>query len=93
MNILETAAQTAGVNVTITSGGQVPVREGGINGKNRTGSNRHDKGFAADVQTLDGTGTRLDTTDPKQLAIILKFVEACKACRRNWSRHGQWLYE
>ena len=78
MNIITGAAQTAGVNITITSGGQVPVREGGENGRTRIGSNRYDKGFAADIQLLDGTGTRLETTDPKQLLVILKFVEECK---------------
>ena len=78
MNILETAAQTAGVDVDITSGGQVPVAEGGINGKNRIGSNRHDKGYAADVRLSDGAGTRLYTSNPAQLAIMTKFIEACR---------------
>ena len=31
-------------------------REGGINGTNRTGSNRHDKGFAAEVRLSDEAG-------------------------------------
>lgn len=81
MNILRTAAQTAKVDVEITSGGQVPVNEGGVNGVNRTGSNRHDKGFAADVRVFTGTGTgrtRLYTSDPEQLAIMIKFAEACR---------------
>ena len=78
-NILQTSAITAGVDVTITSGGQVPANEGGISGKNRTGSNRHDKGYAADVRLTDGDGNRLYTNDPKQLAIITKFIQACEA--------------
>ena len=78
MNILRTAAQAAGVNVAITSGGQVPASEGGVNGRNRTGSNRHDKGYAADVRLTDGNGTRLYTNDPAQLAIMLKFAEECR---------------
>ena len=78
MNILRTAAQAAGVNVAITSGGQVPASEGGVNGRNRTGSNRHDKGYAADVRLTDGNGTRLYTNDPAQLAILLKFAEECR---------------
>ena len=77
-NILQTAAQAAGVNVTITSGGQVPASEGGRNGVNRTGSNRHDKGFAADVRLTDGDGTRLYTSNPEQLAVMLKFAEECR---------------
>jgi hypothetical protein len=77
-NILETAARAAGVNVAITSGGQVPTSEGGEDGVNRVGSNRHDKGYAADVRLTDGNGTRLYTNDPAQLAIMLKFVEECK---------------
>jgi hypothetical protein len=78
MNILKTAGAAAGVDIVITSGGQVPTSEGGVNGVNRTGSNRHDKGYAADVRVLDGDGTRLYTNNQAQLAILLKFVEECK---------------
>ena len=78
MNILRTAGAAAGVDVVITSGGQVPKSEGGVNGVNRTGSNRHDKGYAADCRVLDGDGTRLYTNNQAQLAILLKFVEECK---------------
>ena len=78
MNILRTAGAAAGVDVVITSGGQVPASEGGVNGVNRTGSNRHDKGYAADVRVLDGDGTRLYTNNQAQLAILLKFVEECR---------------
>jgi len=77
-NILQTAGAAAGVDIVITSGGQVPTSEGGVNGRNRTGSNRHDKGYAADVRVLDGDGTRLYTNNPDQLAILLKFAEECK---------------
>jgi len=78
MNILKTAGAAAGVDVVITSGGQVPKSEGGRDGVNRTGSNRHDKGYAADCRVLDGDGTRLYTNNPAQLAILLKFVEECE---------------
>lgn len=78
MNILKTAGAAAGVDVVITSGGQVPKSEGGVDGVNRTGSNRHDKGYAADVRVLDGDGTRLYTNNQAQLAILLKFVEECR---------------
>jgi hypothetical protein len=78
MNILRTAGAAAGVDVVITSGGQVPASEGGVKGVNRTGSNRHDKGYAADVRVLDGDGTRLYTNNPDQLAILLKFAQECR---------------
>jgi|TARA_B110000093_G_scaffold172524_1_gene203632 hypothetical protein len=81
MNILKTAAQSAGVDVVITSGGQVPVSEGGVKGRNRAGSNRHDKGYAADCRLFTGTKankTRLFTTNQEQLGIILKFAQACR---------------
>jgi hypothetical protein len=81
MNILKTAAQSAGVDVEITSGGQVPASEGGVEGVNRIGSNRHDKGYAADCRLFTGTGadrTRLFTTNQEQLGIMLKFAQACR---------------
>ena len=78
MNILRTAGTAAGVDIVITSGGQVPTSEGGRNGVNRAGSNRHDKGYGADVRVLDGDGTRLYTNNQAQLPILLKFVEECK---------------
>lgn len=80
-NILETAASAASVDVVISSGGQVPVSEGGRNGVNRTGSNRHDKGFGCDVALYTGTGSsreRLSTSNPEQLPIMIKFMEACR---------------
>jgi hypothetical protein len=80
-NILETAARAASVDVIISSGGQVPVSEGGRNGVNRYGSNRHDKGFGCDVAIYTGTGTsrqRLSTSNPEQLPIMIKFMEACR---------------
>ena len=78
-NILETSAKTAGANVRITTGGQVPVKEGGINGTNRSGSNRFDKGFAAEVRLSDETGAELSTLTPNDLVVMVKFAEACKA--------------
>ena len=81
MNILRTAAQSAGVDVEITSGGQVPVSEGGEDGVNRIGSNRHDKGYAADCRLFTGTGankTRLYTSNQEHLGIMLKFAQACR---------------
>jgi len=81
MNILKTAAQSAGVDVIISSAGQVPASEGGVEGRNRMGSNRHDKGYAADCKLFTGTGankTRLYTSNQEQLGIMLKFAQACR---------------
>ena len=77
-NILETAAQTASVDVAITSGGQVPINEGGETGKNRIGSNRFDKGYAAEIRLRDKTGTELSALVPEQLVVMIKFAEACR---------------
>lgn len=77
-NILETAATTAGVNVSITSGGQVPVNEGGVVGRNRSGSNRFDKGYAAEIKLTDDAGTQLSALIPEQLVVMIKFAEACR---------------
>ena len=81
MNILRTAGTAAGVDIVITSGGQVPTSEGGRNGVNRAGSNRHDKGYGADCRLFTGTGankTRLYTSNQEQLGIMLKFAQACR---------------
>lgn len=79
-DLLETAAKAAGVDGIITSGGQVPASRGGINGRNRTGSNRHDEGFAADIAlyTPDIRGRRLSFRSQDDLPILLKFMEACR---------------
>tara|TARA_B110000503_G_scaffold85655_1_gene130357 strand:- start:1899 stop:2933 length:1035 start_codon:yes stop_codon:yes gene_type:complete len=80
MDILQAAATSAGVDVLINSGGQVPKSEGGVDGRNRTGSNRHDRGYAADVSLFvpDFNSTRLSSDIPEQLAIMVKFMEACR---------------
>jgi hypothetical protein len=78
-NILKTAASTAGVNVSIMSGGQVPVNEGGDPElKNRAGSNRFDKGYAAELRLTDSKDIELSTLVPEQLVVMLKFAEACR---------------
>lgn len=77
--ILQTAAEAAGVDVRVTSGGQVPASRGGVVGRTRTGSNRHDLGYAADVAIYDGTGKRLRTDRSKEdLEVVIKFLEACR---------------
>lgn len=79
LRILETAAQAAGVNVLVTSGGQVPAARGGRNGVNRTGSNRHDLGYAADVVITDANGNRQRVNaGPEELGVVVKFLEACR---------------
>jgi hypothetical protein len=80
MDILDTAASEAGVDIIITSGGQVPKSEGGVSGVNRTGSNRHDKGYGADVAlyTPDFNGRQLQGANPSDLAIMMKFMRAAR---------------
>lgn len=80
MDILDQAATEAGVDLLITSGGQVPVSEGGEDGVNRTGSNRHDKGWGADVAlyTPDFNGRMLQGANPNDLAIMLRFMRAAR---------------
>jgi hypothetical protein len=79
LEILQTAAQAAGVDVLVTSGGQVPADRGGRNGVNRTGSNRHDLGYAADVVITDADGNRQRVNaGPEELGVVVKFLEACR---------------
>jgi hypothetical protein len=80
MDIIDTAAREAGVDALITSGGQVPESEGGRNGVNRTGSNRHDKGYGADVAlyTPDFNGRQLSSRNPDDLAIMMRFMRAAR---------------
>ena len=77
-NIFETAATTAGVDVRITSGGQVSTNEGGVVGRNRSGSNRFDKGFAAEIRLTNESGEELSTLKPNDLVVMIKFAEACR---------------
>lgn len=69
MDILKSAAETAGVDVVVTSGGQDYKGRGG----RRTGSTRHDGGYAADLNLKsDGRVLRTDREDP----IVAKFIAA-----------------
>lgn len=82
MDVLAAGATEAKVEVLITSGGQVSSQDGGIGGKTRTGSNRHDNGFAADVILYkDGfkSGTELSSKNSGDLAIMAAFMKACKS--------------
>lgn len=73
--ILEAAAQAAGVEaVRITSGGQDALGEG----PNRTGSTRHDRGRAADLQLVI-SGSTESFTDHSAPASISTFITAAAA--------------
>jgi hypothetical protein len=73
--VLWTAAEAAGVDkVIITSGGQDALGEG----TRRTGSTRHDRGRAADLQ-LRVNGSTPSFTDDSADPIILSFVKAAAA--------------
>jgi hypothetical protein len=71
-SILEQAASSASVDVVIFSGGQDPAGPGA----RRTGSTRHDNGFAADVWLYSGAG-KLSSRSSADIPIIKKFVKAC----------------
>lgn len=74
--VLESAAQAAGVNVQVTSGGQPNISTGSTN---RTGSTRHDDGNAADLQLYvveNGKKRILSDTNAEDRQIMSKFVSA-----------------
>ena len=84
--IIMAAAKKVNVDVIIFSGGQVAKADGGYSsglGANRTGSNRHDNGFGADVYlyTRDFKYQyRTDRSDDHQDTQKTKaFIEACKS--------------
>ena len=81
MDILISAANATSVDALITSGGQISARDGGIDGRTRTGSNRHDGGYAADVVIYrDGfQGQELSSKNANDLAVMVAFMKACKA--------------
>jgi hypothetical protein len=73
--LLDTAARAAGVDtIRITSGGQDALGEG----TRRTGSTRHDRGRAADLQCVVN-GTTLTFTDQSADPVISAFVTAAAA--------------
>ena len=77
MGVLEAGAKAAKVIVKINSGGQVRKADGGKNGVDRTGSNRHDNGWAADV-ALWNNGKILSSARESDLPIMITFMQACK---------------
>jgi len=73
--VLDTAAQAAGVDtIRINSGGQDALGEG----TRRTGSTRHDRGRAADLQCVIG-GNTLTFTDESAPPAILRFITSAAA--------------
>jgi GH24 family phage-related lysozyme (muramidase) len=72
-NVLQSAARAAGVDVTVTSGGQPAFPRGP-----RTGSKRHDLGNAADLDLYIGKRI-LSDSNPADIAIKKKFVDAAAA--------------
>lgn len=75
---LEAAAEEAGVEVEVYSGGQAARGTRGL----RTGSTRHDLGGAADVRLFRVEGGEekfLSAARPEDLAVMSKFIEAAVA--------------
>ena len=73
VRVLERAAEEAGVDVIVFSGGQ-PRRDSGST--DRVGSIRHDEGLAADVW-IYSNGRRLSTATENP--IVSRFIAACVA--------------
>lgn len=69
-SVLQQAARAAGVDVTVTSGGQPAFPQGP-----RTGSTRHDLGNAADLDLYAG-GRILSDRNPADIELKKKFVAA-----------------
>tara|TARA_S200000501_G_scaffold375520_1_gene427793 strand:- start:927 stop:2054 length:1128 start_codon:yes stop_codon:yes gene_type:complete len=79
MNIIKGAASAASVNVAIFSGGQLRYVDGGIKNVSRTGSNRHDLGYGADVYLYnDKFKSALNSSVAADLRVMVTFVEAAK---------------
>ena len=72
LQVLQSAAEAAGVKVVISSGGQDVYPNG-----RRTGSRRHDAGYAADVILYNGD-RRLRVNDPEELSIVQTFIRAAR---------------
>ena len=72
-SVLQQAARSAGVDVTVTSGGQPAFPQGP-----RTGSKRHDLGDAADLDLYVG-GRILTDSNPMDVELKKKFVSAATA--------------
>lgn len=76
--VLQYAGEETGVVVEVFSGGQNDITQGG----DRTGSERHDLGHAADVKLkvrdADGKMRVLDARNPEDRAIMSKFVETSR---------------
>ena len=84
--IIKAAAKKVNVDVIIFSGGQVAKRDGGYSsgkGANRTGSDRHDNGFGADVYLYTREFKYQYRTDRaaghKDTQKTKAFIEACKS--------------
>jgi hypothetical protein len=71
-SVLQKAAETAGVDVRVKSGGQPAAGEEGARIGSRTGSTRHDKGMAADLDLYAGGKKITPATDPETFK---KFVQ------------------
>lgn len=79
MNILKSAAGGAGVNAAIFSGGQLRYVDGGIKNVSRTGSNRHDLGYGADVYLYhDKFKKALNAQSKADFRVMINFVELAK---------------
>lgn len=77
-NMINAASAKSGYRIVVYSGGQVATRDGGRNGVNRTGSKRHDDGWAADIRVYDGS-TRLSAENPSHFDRLYQFAKILKS--------------
>lgn len=77
-NMINAASAKSGYKIEVYSGGQVAARDGGRNGVNRTGSKRHDDGWAADIRVYDGS-TRLSAENPSHFDKLYQFSKILKS--------------
>ena len=78
MAILEEASAKHRFKIRITSGGQNPNSAYGVPG-GRTGTSRHDYGWAADLQVYDANGSRVNFAQDTLPNDVLAFVKTLAA--------------
>ena len=72
--IIQNVSAKSGYKIVVYSAGQVSKADGGVDGVNRTGSTRHDNGYAADIRVFDGS-TRLSAENSSTFDRLSKFVK------------------
>jgi hypothetical protein len=77
-NMINAASAKSGYKIVVTSGGQIAKADGGKENVTRTGSKRHDDGWAADIEIYDGS-TRLSAENPNHFDRLYEFAKILKS--------------